>query len=114
MVRPALSWSILPESEFMTPWGQPRDAQSSRTSCLEFRTGRLSSNTASIRLKMAVLAPMPSASVSTATAVKARFVPNMRTPYRKSWSSVPIVHLVCCQWSAVSGQQKCEMPLAEN
>jgi len=48
------------------------------------------SSTASIRLKIAVFAPIPSASDSTATAAKAGFFASMRRPYFKSWRIVPV------------------------
>jgi prolyl oligopeptidase PreP (S9A serine peptidase family) len=44
------------------------------------RTGKARSMTASIKLKIAVLAPTPSASVSTATTVKPELAPSMRKP----------------------------------
>ena len=44
-------------------------------------------------LKMAVLAPIPSARVSTATAVKPGFLANILIPYRKSCSSDVILSL---------------------
>ena len=78
--RPLLSLSILPERRCMMSFGQPCDAQSSKTSCCGFWTGSILSSTASIRLKIAVFAPMPSASDSTATAVKLVFFASIRNP----------------------------------
>src|SRR5436190_4052867 len=48
-------------------------------------TGSLFSTTASSKLKMAVLAPMPSASVSTATVVKPGFFSNWRKANLRSF-----------------------------
>jgi hypothetical protein len=42
-------------------------------------------------LKTAVFAPMPSASVRTATAEKAGFLASSRTPIRMSWANVSMV-----------------------
>jgi hypothetical protein len=42
-------------------------------------------------LKMAVFAPMPSASDSTATAVNAGLLPSIRAANRKSFSSVIVL-----------------------
>ena len=44
-------------------------------------------------LKIALFAPMPSTSVSTATAVKPGFFSSIRNANFKSWSTVPISHL---------------------
>ncbi len=52
-----------------------------------FLTGSDLSTTASKRLKIAVVAPMPSASVSTATIVKAGAFSSPRMEYRKSFIS---------------------------
>ena len=49
--------------------------------------------------KIAVFAPMPSASVMTATAVKPGFLANILIPYLKSWRSVVILFLTCFEWS---------------
>src|SRR5437588_9827694 len=46
----------------------------------------------STTLNTAVVAPIPSASVMTATAVKPGFFANVRIPYRKSWRRVVITH----------------------
>lgn len=54
------------------------------------RTGSMRSITASIRLKIAVFAPMPSASDRTATAAKAGLRRSVRTAYRRSWNRSPI------------------------
>src|SRR5215469_8096882 len=48
------------------------------------------SKTAFTTLKMAVFAPMPSASVRTVTAVKPGFFPSMRAAYRRSCQMVSI------------------------
>jgi hypothetical protein len=45
---------------------------------------------ASMRLKIAVFAPIPSASVNTAIAVNPGFFANIRSPYRASCQSVCI------------------------
>src|SRR6516164_490159 len=45
-----------------------------------------------ITLKIVVLAPMPSASVSTATTVRPRFFISIRMPYRRSCRSVVMDH----------------------
>ena len=45
----------------------------------------------STTLKIAVFAPMPSASVTTATIVKPGFFASIRIPYRKSRNIVGIV-----------------------
>ena len=50
------------------------------TSCCGSFTGSIFSSTVSIRLKMAVLAPIPSASDITATAVKPGLLASSRTP----------------------------------
>src|SRR5579862_628994 len=55
-----------------------------RTSSSGRLTGSIFSRTASITLKMAVLAPMPRASESTATAVNAGLCHSIRLPYFKS------------------------------
>ena len=57
-------------------------------------TGRGFSNTALTMVKIAVLAPMPRASVKTATTVKPGFFASILIPYRKSWSKVVILRLV--------------------
>ena len=46
-----------------------------------------------------MFAPMPSASVMTATAVKPGFLANILIPYLKSWRSVVILFLTCFEWS---------------
>src|SRR5207302_6555505 len=61
------------------------EAQLSKTSCSGFLTGSILRSTASIRLKIAVLAPMPSASVSTATAVKPGFLSSWRKANLRSF-----------------------------
>ena len=53
-------------------------------------TGSAVSSMAFITLNMAVLAPIPRASVDTATAVKPGFLDSIRRPYRKSWIKVLI------------------------
>src|SRR6266849_2356945 len=54
------------------------------TSCWGSLTGNSLSRTALTKLKIAVFAPIPSASVSTATAVNPGFLLSMRRPYRTS------------------------------
>src|SRR5207253_9203021 len=56
-VLPCGKKPVLPDA-----WALPN-----KTSCCGWRTGRLRSKMAFNRLKIAVLAPMPSASISTAT-----------------------------------------------
>src|SRR5215472_515527 len=51
-------------------------------------TGRGRSNMPFTALKIAVLAPMPNASVTTATRVMVGFLMSMRTPKRMSWINV--------------------------
>src|SRR5262249_20716241 len=53
--------------------------------------GRGRRRTALTMLNIAVLAPMPSASAMTATAVSARAFKSVRTPKRRSWSRAPMV-----------------------
>src|SRR5487761_803821 len=78
------------------------------TSCSGFCTGSIRSITVSIRLKIAVLAPMPSASVSTATAVKPGDLRNMRTPYRRSCDRVSIT--LHPHWSRLRSRSKSVLP----
>jgi hypothetical protein len=59
-----------------------------RTSRSGLRYGSGRSNTALTTLKIAVLAPMPNASVSTATAVKPGFFSNWRKAKRRSFMAV--------------------------
>src|SRR5437763_427012 len=86
---------MFPERKCMVSFGQPCDAQSSRTSCCGFLTGSVLSSTASMRLKIAVFAPMPRASESTATAVKpgfsASFQPVENVPKVVSGSPAEVV-----------------------
>ncbi len=58
-----------------------------RTSRSEAGKGSGRSSTALTTLKMAVLAPMPSPRVRTATIVKVGFRRSMRAPTRASWST---------------------------
>src|SRR5437879_5764983 len=51
------------------------------------------SSTPYTTVKIAVLAPMPRASVKTATAVKPGFFASIRKAYRKSCQSVPMLRL---------------------
>src|SRR5205823_8931872 len=64
------------------------------TSRSGFLKGSGRSNTALTTLKIAVFAPMPSASVSTATAVKPGFFSNWRRANLRSF-------VVRCQWSVI-------------
>jgi len=59
-------------------------ARASRRSLSGWAKGSGRSKTALTTLKIAVLAPMPSASVRMATAVKPEFLRSVRTPKRKS------------------------------
>ena len=84
-------FSLLPSAEqspkpllSMLPRRSPCAVQRSTTSCEGSRADKERSITASIRLKMAVFAPMPSASVSTATAAKPGLFASIRSPKRKS------------------------------
>src|SRR2546425_11345478 len=76
---------MLPAMFLMTPSAQPCEAQLSKTSCSGFLTGSILSSTASIKLKIAVLAPIPSASVSTATAAKPGFFSSWRKANLRSF-----------------------------
>src|SRR5260370_10495968 len=58
-----------------------------RTSSSGCFTGKFLSITASIKLKIAVFAPIPSASVNTATAVNPGFFDSIRQPKRVSCQS---------------------------
>src|SRR5262249_31134775 len=64
--------------------GSPGNLNSISTSCSGWRTGSARSISVSTRLKIAVFAPMPMASVRTATAVKPRLLTRVRTAKRAS------------------------------
>jgi hypothetical protein len=64
-------------------------------------------------LKIAVFAPIPSASIITASAVKPGFFHNIRAPYRRSCSSVCIIPPqpgFRCQVSGVSKRMTTQIP----
>ena len=69
-----------PAQPLAPPLGPWRATQRRTTNWSGSFTGSLLSMTASIRLKIAVLAPMPKASVVTATAVKPGFFSSVRMP----------------------------------
>ena len=69
---------------------EPGECNETWTSSCGFRTGSHRSINASIRLKIAVLAPMPRASAARATAVKPMFRRIVRRAYRRSVSSASI------------------------
>ena len=50
------------------------------------------------------MAPIPSASVTTATAVKPGFLANIRRPKRRSWSKVLLNAVLSGQWPVVGFQ----------
>ena len=68
-------------------FGALRALHFNKTSCAGFSTGSERSSTASIKLKIAVFAPIPKANVSTATAVNAGLLRNMRSANRTSCHS---------------------------
>src|SRR4030095_9288772 len=74
---------MLPSMDLAIPLGP--DSQLKRTSSSGARTGSIFSSTSSTRLKRAVFAPMPRASVSTATAVKPGFFSNWRKANLRSF-----------------------------
>ena len=76
-------------------WVEPEEVPgpSSITSRSGSSTGRSRRRTWSIRVKIAVLAPMPRARVSTTTRVKAGFFTNARRASRRSCSRSSIVIL---------------------
>ena len=86
-----------------------RQATATQSSPCDRRSGygRGRSMTASTTLKIAVFAPMPSASVSTTAAVKAGALRSARTAYRKSCSRP------CTKWTAGSGAARVESPPPE-
>jgi hypothetical protein len=57
-------------------------------SCSASSYGSGRNKTVLITLNTAVLAPMPRASVITATALKAGFLKSVRKAYRRSWMSM--------------------------
>src|SRR3989441_8583545 len=99
---------MLPARFFMTLSGQPCEAQLSKTSCSGFLTGSILSSTTSIRLKIAVFAPMPSASVSTATAVKPGFFSSWRKANFRSFITQSLHRIDLC--SASGGNPRREKP----
>ena len=72
---------------------------SSMTSCSGCWTGSIRSSTWSINVKMAVLAPMPSASDRIATHAKTGLLRSVRTASRMSWISVPMLSFSCLHFS---------------
>lgn len=76
--RPDLSGKLVPRSEG-TMMGHPFVDHWKSTNCSGCLTGRDLSITALIRLKIAVLTPIPSAKVKTVTVVKAGFFASVRT-----------------------------------
>ncbi|PYV23388.1 MAG: hypothetical protein DMG24_14080 [Acidobacteria bacterium] len=67
------------------------------TNCCGRATGSERSSTASSTVKIAMFAPIPRASVSTATAVKPGFFASTRRPYLKSCSIVFIIASLLCR-----------------
>ena len=61
------------------------------TSCCGSLIGSMRRSTAFTTVKIAVLAPMPRARVSTATEVKAGLFSSSRSAYRRSWYKVSII-----------------------
>src|SRR6185295_17400788 len=68
----------------------PGRLSTTRTSCPASRKGSERSSTASTMLKIAVFAPMPSASVRITTVAKPGLFQRTRKPYRRSCSRVPM------------------------
>src|SRR5690349_3630335 len=66
--------------------------------------------TASIIVKIAVLAPIPSARVSTATAAKPGLLVNIRRPYRRSWKSA---FMAQCHHRVHPGRASCGKIIGE-
>src|SRR5580704_6593370 len=81
------------------------------TSCCGWRYGKGRSNNALVTEKMAVLAPMASARVKTATRVKPGLRRSMRRPKRRSRRSVCMQGLSNSE-DAISQErwQKCDQP----
>src|SRR6266446_5044121 len=69
------------------------------TSCSDCGYGNGSSSVASTTVKIAVVAPMPKAMVSTAIAVKPGDFRNMRTPKRRSCQSSSNIKCRFCFWA---------------
>src|SRR5262249_5175168 len=79
-VKDRILFAQLPEDRIGVSEVKPPTI-TNRSSCL---TGSVFNIRASSRLKIAVFAPMPSASESTATAVKPLLLSSIRTPNRRS------------------------------
>src|SRR5436305_90302 len=88
--------------------GSPGGFSRTRTILSTFAYGRGFKRTPSTKLKMAVFAPIPIASVRTATAVKPRLFRNVRKPYRRSCriSCTATLHVTNTSEASKGYQQK--------
>src|SRR5580704_357602 len=93
-----LSYEKSDQSSRRPPLTQQSSTSPIRTSSLGLATGKDLSNTACTRVKMAVVAPIPSASVNTAVAVKPGALANCLSAYRISSLSRIMLFALGMSW----------------